>query len=212
MNGKDIFPTIITQANAEMLYLRAMEKSKKHRLLFWWKIWRARRRCVMGQRVYVTKHFKLRASGPRENITIGADCCLGCTLQTSPGGRITIGDHTYIGNRTLIGAKESVEIGRCVIISDDVVIMDNNNHPTSPEARMEMSLSSNFYGPAWSWEPAASRPVTVGDNVWIGKRAVVIKGVTIGAGAVVGIGAVVTRDVPPRAVVAGNPACVVKTL
>ncbi len=189
-----------------------MDKSKKHRLLFWWKIWRARRKCQMGPRVEVTKHFKLRLGGERENVVIGPDCCLGCTLQTSSNGRISIGSNTYIGNRTLIGAKESVNIGRCVIISDDVIIMDNNNHPVSPEARMEMSLSGSFYGPAWSWAPAASRPVTIGDNVWIGKRAVVLKGVTIGEGSVVGIGAVVTRDVPPRSVVAGNPARVVKTL
>lgn len=52
----------------------------------------------------------------------------------------------------------------------------------------------------------------VGDNVWIGNRAIVLPGVTIGDGAVVGAGSVVTRDVPARTVVAGNPARVVREL
>jgi maltose O-acetyltransferase len=54
--------------------------------------------------------------------------------------------------------------------------------------------------------------VVIGDNVWIGNRAIILPGVTIGAGAVVGAGSVVTRDVPPFTVVAGNPAKVLKAL
>jgi acetyltransferase-like isoleucine patch superfamily enzyme len=52
----------------------------------------------------------------------------------------------------------------------------------------------------------------IGDDVFVGMEALVLKGVTIGDGAVVGAGAVVTQDVPPRAVVAGNPAQVVRAL
>ncbi|MBY5377327.1 hypothetical protein HFN07_28555 [Rhizobium leguminosarum] len=53
-------------------------------------------------------------------------------------------------------------------------------------------------------------PIRIGNHVWIGMRAVILKGVTIGDGAVVAAGAIVTKDVPPGAVVAGNPAKVVK--
>jgi maltose O-acetyltransferase len=56
------------------------------------------------------------------------------------------------------------------------------------------------------------RPVRIGDDVWIGTGAVILKGVTIGARAIVGAGAVVNRDVPPDVIVAGNPARVVKNL
>ena len=57
-----------------------------------------------------------------------------------------------------------------------------------------------------------SRPIIVGDNVWIGTRAIILPGVTIGDGAVIGAGAVVTKDVPARSVAAGNPARILRTL
>lgn len=57
---------------------------------------------------------------------------------------------------------------------------------------------------------AEAKPVTVGDDVWIGQRALILPGVSIGTGAIVAAGSVVTRDVPPFAVVAGNPAKVIK--
>ncbi len=53
-------------------------------------------------------------------------------------------------------------------------------------------------------------PIIIGDNVWVGTRAVILKGVTIGGGAIVAAGAVVTKDVPPRTIVGGNPAHVIR--
>lgn len=54
------------------------------------------------------------------------------------------------------------------------------------------------------------KSVTIGENVWIGSRVIIIPGVHIGEGAVIGAGSVVTRDVPPCAIVWGNPAKVIK--
>ena len=60
--------------------------------------------------------------------------------------------------------------------------------------------------------PGTTRPVVLGDNVWIGDSAIVCKGVQIGENSIVGAGAIVTRDVPPNVIVAGNPARVVRQL
>ncbi len=150
--------------------------------------------------------------GDKSNIKISSNCFLGGTLIALCGGKISVGKHCYIGNRTKIGAKDFVKIDDYVIISDEVTIMDNNNHPTSPELRMKMSLSGDFYGDLWTWRYADSKPVTIEKNVWIGKRAVILKGVTIGKGSIVAENAVVTKDVPPFAIAAGNPAKVVKYL
>nr|WP_243425786.1 DapH/DapD/GlmU-related protein [Faecalicatena contorta] len=69
-------------------------------------------------------------------------------------------------------------------------------------------MSSNL----WTWEHAQSNPVIIEDNVWIGRDAVIMKGVTVGQGSIVALRAVVVDDVPPYSIVAGNPAKVVKRL
>lgn len=74
-----------------------------------------------------------------------------------------------------------------------------------------MSLSG-FYGDLWRNIYAESAPIIIEDNVWIGERAIILKGVTIGMGAIVATGAIVTKDVPPYSVVAGNPAKIVKDI
>lgn len=105
--------------------------------------------------------------------------------------RLRIGDRTHIGDRTEIHCGREVTIGAGCAISWDVVILDRDYHALGAAGEQ-------------------CRAVTIGDGVWIGCRAMVLKGVTIGAGAVVAAGAVVTGDVAPRALVAGNPARVVR--
>ena len=108
---------------------------------------------------------------------------------------------------------EKIEIGNDVIIANNVLLVDNNNHPTSPEERMKMSQCDDFLrDELWSWKYAESKPIVIDDNVWIGRDSRILKGVTVGKGSIVALGAIVTRDVPPYSVVAGNPAKVVKTL
>ena len=113
---------------------------------------------------------------------------------------------------THIGAVETIIIGNDVIIAGNTHIYDNNNHPTDPDKRLEMSRSGDFFGPLWSWAQSAHKPIIIEDNVWIGERCTILKGVRIGKGAIVGCNSVVTRDVPEYSIVAGNPAKVVKEL
>ncbi|MGC8751800.1 DapH/DapD/GlmU-related protein, partial [Hydrotalea sp.] len=61
-----------------------------------------------------------------------------------------------------------------------------------------------------NWEKVKSSPIKIADKAWIGFNVIILKGVTIGEGAIVGAGSVVTKDVPPYAVVAGNPAKIIK--
>ena len=70
------------------------------------------------------------------------------------------------------------------------------NHDSAPEKRGGMF----------------AKPVVVCDKVWLGARVTICPGVTIGEGAIVGAGAVVTKDVPPRTVVAGVPSSIIKEL
>ena len=108
----------------------------------------------------------------------------------APGARIEVGRLTYINRRSEICAKDLVRIGSCCAISWDVTVTDADYH------QIEGS-------------PAVAS-VNIGDQVWIGARAIILKGVTVGSGAVIAAGAVVTRDVPARALVAGVPSRVVR--
>jgi tetrahydrodipicolinate N-acetyltransferase len=109
-------------------------------------------------------------------------------------GRLSIGAGTNVnGLGTKILCAESVTIGAGCTFSWEVQVLDNDFHAITVDGVAQPSRA----------------PVVIGDRVWVGTRAVVLKGVTIGDGAVVAAGAVVNRDVPAGAVVAGVPARVV---
>lgn len=103
---------------------------------------------------------------------------------------IEIGDHTFINRRSEIMCKKHVKIGRHCAISWDVSIMDTDYH------QIEGTTST--------------KPTVIEDNVWIGNKAIILKGVTIGKGAIVAAGSVVTADVPAHTLVAGVPAKPIK--
>ena len=172
-----------------------------------------RKKAIVGNDVQFATSSSVTNTGNRENVLIGNHgCCFGI-FQALCGGKISVGDHFYIGSGTCIQSKERIAIGNQVIISNNVLIVDNNNHPVLPEERRELSLCKDYIkDEKWTWKYAASKPVVIEDNVWIGKNAVIMKGVTIGIGAIVALGAVVTHDVPPYTIVAGNPAKIVKKL
>lgn len=151
-------------------------------------------------------------TGNKSNISIGANCMIRCLLVAEEHGKIKIGDNCYLGDRTRVGAVENITIGNDVIISSAVHINDNNNHPTSPKQRYAMTRSGDFFGELWKWSYSAHKPVRIEDNVWIGERSTITKGVTIGKGSIVASNSVVTHDVPEYSIVAGNPAKVVKYL
>ncbi len=142
-------------------------------------------------------------------ITVGNHCEILGTLISRCDGRITIGDHTEVRNASVLGSSCYISIGNEVIISNNVTIFDNNNHPISPAVRRDM-CRGGFYGEAWHWKHAEAKPIVIEDNVWIGEKATILKGVHVGRGAIVASNAVVTKDVPAFSIVAGNPAVVVK--
>ena len=115
-----------------------------------------------------------------------------------PNSRITIGDNVGMSGVTL-SARASITIGDDVLLGSGVLITDNDAHPINPEDRSDPSKT-------------LIAPVCIGDQVFIGARAIILKGVRIGFGSVVAAGSVVSRDVPARTVVAGNPAREVKEL
>ena len=115
---------------------------------------------------------------------------------------LRVGDHTYLGYELTISVGREVTLGRNCLIGDRVIIADQDGHPLDADARRRGESVPRGH----------IRPVVIEDDVWIGTRAVILKGVRIGRGAIVGAGSVVTSDVPPNTVACGNPARVVKQL
>lgn len=109
------------------------------------------------------------------------------------GARVTIGDGTFVNYGVSIAAHQEVTIGRDCQIGQYAIINDNDYHSIEDKQRLP-----------------PSRPVVLGDRVWLGARVIVLKGVHIGDDAVIGAGSVVTRDVPARCVAVGMPARVVR--
>jgi acetyltransferase-like isoleucine patch superfamily enzyme len=127
-------------------------------------------------------------------------------------GRIRLGQWSYVGHDSRIWSQESVEIGNYVLISHLVDIHDTDGHPIDHEARrgdIERILGGQDYA---SDGLVKTAPVVIEDDVWIGCKATILKGVRVGWGAIVAAGAVVTKDVAPFTLVGGNPARLIREL
>jgi acetyltransferase-like isoleucine patch superfamily enzyme len=127
------------------------------------------------------------------------------TFNVESTGSLFIGDDS-----TLVGAifmcADRISIGKRVVISYNVTIADSDFHPHEPEARKLDAIANSPGGDRSKRPPILSKPVTIGDDVWIGIGAIILKGVCIGDRARIGAGAVVTSDVASGATVSGNPA------
>jgi acetyltransferase-like isoleucine patch superfamily enzyme len=121
----------------------------------------------------------------------GAPICFGAR---DPAAHISIGAHSRLTNGVELTSLERIEIGERCLIGAGVRIIDGDFHGV-PLAERALQGSK--------------AAVHIGDQVWIGIHAMVLKGVGIGGGAVIGAGGVVTRDIPAGAVAVGNPAGVI---
>jgi len=129
------------------------------------------------------------------------------TFNVEPTGALSIGDDSILVGAIFMCA-ERISVGKRVVISYNVTIADSDFHPIDFESRKQDAIA-NAPGGDRSKRPAiVSKPVTIGDDVWIGIGAIILKGVRIGDGARIDAGAVVTSDVPSGATVSGNPASV----
>ena len=128
---------------------------------------------------------------------LGPDAHIKPPLFVDYGSYLRVGARTFINYNLTALDVAPITIGEDCQIGPNVQLL-TPTHPVEPgprRARLE-----------------AARPITIGDNVWLGGGAVVLPGVTIGDNSVIGAGAVVTRDVPADVIALGNPARVVRSI
>ncbi|MFE4330844.1 sugar O-acetyltransferase [Streptomyces sp. NPDC056831] len=113
------------------------------------------------------------------------------------GTHITVGQDTFINYNLTALDVAPITIGRDCQIGPNVQLL-TPTHPVEPQPRRDRL--------------EAAKPITIGDNVWLGGGAIVLAGVSIGDNSVIGAGAVVTKDIPANVVAVGNPARVIRSI
>jgi acetyltransferase-like isoleucine patch superfamily enzyme len=158
----------------------------------------------VGEGTVFTRPWGIEAIGP--NMVLGNHV----HINSAPGyptklcvwnagerwGKLEIGDFVLISPGTQIISSIGITIGANTMIASGVYISDSDWHGTYDRLR----------------EAGQAKPIIIEDNVWIGVKAIIGKGVRIGRNSIIGAGAVVTRDVPANVIAAGNPAVVKREL
>ena len=154
--------------------------------------------CVCKGPIHLSKHVRLRATdcgkaqiGARVVIDRYADI-------TVKYGNLRIGDDTYLGQFSVVCARDSIEIGRDCLIAEHVTIRDQDHI----FGGRKPTRASSF----------VTAPIRIGDNVWLGAKVTVLKGITIGDNSVIGANSVVTRNIPANSVAVGSPARVIRKI
>lgn len=130
-----------------------------------------------------------------DDVEIDGKCSFMFAARFSPNPTLRIGDHTVIRASSFAVCK-NITIGKHCLIASGVSMFESSGHRSDPEDRLA----------GLPPRPEDVRPITIGDNVWIGQGSTITPGVTIGEGSIVSAASVLLSDVPPYTVVAGYPA------
>ncbi|MBU5944182.1 sugar O-acetyltransferase [Streptomyces sp. PAM3C] len=158
---------------------------------------RAMRLAARYQATYVDERDQAKAVLAELLGSVGEDVEIRPPLFVDYGSNITVGARTFVNYHLTALDVAAITIGEDCQIGPNVQLL-TPTHPVEPGPRRD--------------KLEAARPITIGDNVWIGGGAIVCPGVTIGDNSVIGAGAVVTKDVPANVVAVGNPAHPVRSL
>ncbi len=149
---------------------------------------------IVYESIYACARLLLRSMG----VSFGKNLQSFSVFSIETPHLLRIGDNVWIGRDCSFYADSGITIGNDVMVSRGVSII-SSDHAYADASRAIRDQGMKI----------ESRPVVIGDDVWIGEKAIILKEVTIGEGAIIGAGAVVTRDVPPFDIAAGNPARIV---
>lgn len=153
----------------------------------------------MEQMPYISGNGKITIGN---NVRLSGKPSISFNTKHGQIPELSIGDNTFIGHMCSIRIGKQVNIGNNCLIAAGTTIADIDGHPLDAKRRRDGETSAL----------EDIHPISIGDDVWIGADALIMKGVHIGDRAIVAARSVVTKDVPPDTIVAGIPAKVVKQI
>lgn len=189
-------PLDLMRRYARALHYASRARSMSHVQLLTWLGYTGSREVHLDGDVRIT-HPPAVTMGPRVHL------CRGVKLEPSQlegsttFGRIEIGEHVFVGERTTIVSHERIVVGARAMIAHNCSLMDFNHGVAAgvPPSRL----------------PGRTTEVVLGEDCWLGTGVIVLPGVRIGAGTIVGAGSVVTKSLPENVIAAGVPARVLRT-
>ena len=180
---------------------------------------------VMFLLCYVLRRYKIKRRikhsggviGKAVKLSIGGDFRVGKNVVLNDKGidlfrwskvevfkdaLLEIGDNSGLSQFSIV-CKQHIKIGNFVNIGAGCLIIDSNFHSTNWQIRRDRGIDKNA---------AKSAPICIGDDVFIGARSIICKGVTIGEKSIIAAGSVVISDIPANCIAGGNPCKVIKTI
>ena len=164
-----------------------------------------------GARIAPPERFPVEVEVDRGTLEIGARAWVQSDLLVRFGGHMTIGDYAGIGYGGDIRCEERVSIGDYALISYEACIYDTNTHSTDWRKRRETIERMRVSG-VGEVEKPDTRPVRIGNDAWIGRGAVVLKGSRIGDRSIIGIHTVVSGEFPADTTLVSTPPRVISRL
>lgn len=151
-----------------------------------------------GKNLRIGRSVKFKYA-PHSKIKFGSNVYIGdyCVIDCPPFASLSLGDSVQLNLGSFIAVNGTVDIGRYTLIAEYVSIRD---HDHGFAISQQVHLQDNVVS-----------PISIGDDVWIGRGVAILRGVNLGSKAVIGANAVVKKDIPCAAVAVGVPAKVVKT-
>lgn len=156
---------------------------------------------AIKKNIKVGRNFKISHCGCAfsigKNVSFGNDCGISFIKKSNKSPVLIIGNYVSFQDRVHINVADKVEIGNGCIISWDVEILDTDFHQLIEIDGIQKTIT---------------KPIFIGENCWVGARAIILKGVYIGFESVIAAGSVVTKSFPPKSLIGGNPAQLIKKI
>ncbi len=134
----------------------------------------------------------------KPEIYLGNSVAIGSYTRFRGAGKIYLDDYVHLSSGVIIDAKEKITIGRYTLIGEYTTITDSDHDYTKKGIERHRTFKT--------------KPIDIGENVWIGGRCAILKGVRIGSNVIVGANTVVTEDVPDNCIVTGVKGTIIKRL